>query len=128
MNDIKKNITKNIAFYRKKNKITQKELAEKLNLKNSSVSNWEQGANAPDIDVIFKICQIFNISLSDLFGCDAVSEDSILVYGSERALIEAYRTADNIDKEIVLRTLNLDNKSKNRESEYPNIESAPKHA
>jgi len=46
--DIRLNIAKNIKRFREMNNLTQKQLAEKLNVKNSAVSNWESNANSPD--------------------------------------------------------------------------------
>lgn len=106
-NIIRQNIMKNIAYYRKLNGYTQKELANLLGVKNSSVSNWEQGANAPDIETIFKICQLFKISVSDMFGCDVVEGNSMRISGIEKEIILAYRNSDNIGKEMVHRALNI---------------------
>ncbi len=104
---IRQNIMKNIAYYRKQNGYTQKELATCLGVKNSSVSNWEQGANAPDIETIFELCKLFKISVSDMFGCDIVEGDSMRISGIEKEIILAYRHADSVDKEMVHRVLNV---------------------
>ena len=48
--NIKNNIAANIAFFRKKNKITQQQLAELLNTKNTTVSTWERGSSLPDAE------------------------------------------------------------------------------
>ena len=50
-----------IMFYRKKNKLTQRELADKLFVNQNTVSQWETGRSEPPIDILIK--------LSDLFGC-----------------------------------------------------------
>lgn len=105
---IRENITKNISYYRKLHGYTQKELANILGIKNSSVSNWEQGQNAPDIETIFKLCQLFQISVSDMFGCDVIEGESIRVTEFEKEILLAYRKSDSIGKELVHRALHLD--------------------
>ena len=59
-------ISTNIIFYRKINGLTQKLLAQKLNVRNTTISNWETGANSIDISNLHKICKIFNITMNDL--------------------------------------------------------------
>lgn len=68
MTTIRDEIAKNLLFYRKKAHLTQKELAEKLGVKNTAVSNWESGNNSIDIDTLFKACEIFGITLNDIYG------------------------------------------------------------
>ena len=43
-------VGENIKNIRKKNNITQEELAEKLNVTRQAVSNWENGKTEPDIE------------------------------------------------------------------------------
>lgn len=66
--NIKDTIAKNLLYYRKKNKITQKELAEKLGVKHNAISAWENGVNSIDIDTLFRVCQIFGITVNDMYG------------------------------------------------------------
>ena len=49
---LKDNIQKNLIFYRKKAKVTQKDLADKLGVAATTVSGWERGATSPDIDTL----------------------------------------------------------------------------
>ena len=65
--NIKEIIAKNLLYYRKKNKITQKELADKLGVKHNAISAWENGVNSIDIDTLFQICQIFGITVNDMY-------------------------------------------------------------
>ena len=68
MASIREEIAKNILFYRKKAGLTQKELASKLGVKNTAVSNWESGNNSVDIETLFSACEILGVSLSDIYG------------------------------------------------------------
>ncbi len=90
------NIRNNIIKYRKKLGLKQSELAEKLNVSTTAVSGWERGANAPDIETLIKICQIFKISLSEMYGV----KNENLTY-DELAIIEKYRQLDTISKHII---------------------------
>ena len=58
----------NIKFYRKELGLTQQSLAEKLNGNKSLISNYENGYSTPDIWVLIKLADIFNISLDELVG------------------------------------------------------------
>ena len=107
--NIKKNIAKNLAYYRKKNGLSQRELALKLNSKATTISTWERGASTPDIELLFKIGKILGFSITALLGGDSIETDShILIGGFEKKLILAYREADSIDKEIIHRTLHIE--------------------
>ena len=48
-------IAKNLSELRRKNKLTQLEVAEKLNYSDKAVSKWEQGESLPGIEVLYKI-------------------------------------------------------------------------
>lgn len=65
---IKKTISVNIAKYRELAGMTQKELAKKLDITPSRVSNWEQGANCPTIDILFEVCEVLGVSINDIYG------------------------------------------------------------
>lgn len=69
--NIKETIAKNLLYYRKKNKITQKELAEKLGVKHNAISSWENGVNSIDIDTLFRVCKIFGVTVNDMYGMTA---------------------------------------------------------
>lgn len=100
---IKKNISKNIAKYREAAGISQKELAGKLGVVPSRISNWETGANCPTIDILFEVCEILDVSINDIYG---VYPDSkfVLKYG-EQDLLKKYRDLDSHGKEMVDFTL-----------------------
>ena len=94
---IRKEIAKNILYYRKKYGYTQKQLGELLGVRNSSVSNWENEENSIDIETLLKLCKIFNVSLNDMYGTYGVQNN----YTShEKAVIEAYRNKPEMQPAI----------------------------
>lgn len=66
MEDLKRLIADNIVKYRKMAKLTQGQLAEKLNYSDKSVSKWERGDSIPDVIVLKQMAFLFGISLDTL--------------------------------------------------------------
>lgn len=56
----------NLRNLRKKKKISQESLAEKVGVSRQSVSKWECGDAYPNMDNIFKLCDIFHCKINDL--------------------------------------------------------------
>jgi transcriptional regulator with XRE-family HTH domain len=52
--------------------MTQKQLAEMLYVKDSTISNWEQGKREVNNDILAKIANIFGCSIDDLYGNDKI--------------------------------------------------------
>lgn len=65
---IKSNIAKNIIAYRKRCNLTQAQLAEKISYSDKAISKWERGDGVPDLIVLLKLCEIFNVTLNDLIA------------------------------------------------------------
>ncbi len=66
MDDIKKIIAKNISELRRKEKMTQLELAEKLNYSDKAVSKWERGDSIPDVVILKSIADLFSVTVDYL--------------------------------------------------------------
>ena len=64
MNQIK--IGKFIAECRKKNNLTQMQLAEKLNITDRAISKWENGKAMPDSSIMLELCDELKISVNEL--------------------------------------------------------------
>ena len=65
---LRKTIGKNIALYRKAHKETQAVLGQKLNYSDKAVSKWERGESVPDIYVLSRIAELYDISVGILIG------------------------------------------------------------
>ena len=97
--DIKKNISKNITKYREDAGFSQRELAQQLGITPSRISNWEQGANCPTIDILFEVCRALHVSINDIYGVYPDSE--MMLSYSEQQHIQKYRNLDDHGRETV---------------------------
>lgn len=59
-------LSENLYNLRKKQNISQEELAEKLNVSRQAVSKWESGNGYPETEKIISICEIFDCSMDEL--------------------------------------------------------------
>ncbi len=66
MEDLKDTVAKNLVELRTKAGFTQLELAEKINYTDKAVSKWERGEAMPDLRVLVKIADIYNITVDDI--------------------------------------------------------------
>lgn len=64
------NISKQIQYFRKRDNMSQEELAEKLHVSRQSISNWENERNYPDIHNLLMMSILFDVSLDDLVKGD----------------------------------------------------------
>ena len=78
-------IANNIKKYRQKQKMTQDELAEKLNVTRQAVSNWETGKTQPDIDTLAQIAEVFDISIEELIYEEKKTKIEVVKEGSGKA-------------------------------------------
>ena len=56
----------NLKAIRKHHKMSQEQLAEKVNVSRQSVSKWENGEAYPEMHNILQLCKIFNCKINDL--------------------------------------------------------------
>ena len=62
-------ISEKIAELRKQNKMTQKDLAERLNVSDKVISKWETGKSLPDVESMMRLSKVLGISISELYEC-----------------------------------------------------------
>ena len=66
MENFEEMLAKNLVFLRKRAKMTQGELAEKIKYSDKTVSKWETGEAVPDVETLIAICDVFNISINEI--------------------------------------------------------------
>ena len=79
----KKTIGGFIAALRKANGMTQKDLAERLNVSDKTVSRWERDDGAPDLAAIPAIAEIFGVTCDELLRGERKSPEERTVVSEE---------------------------------------------
>lgn len=95
-------IGKYIAFKRKEQDLTQKQLAEKLNMSDKSVSKWERGICLPDVSVYLELCKILDISINEFLAGEDIPKETI-EQKAEENIIQI--TKDNKNKQKYLKKI-----------------------
>lgn len=95
-------IGKYIAVKRKALGLTQKQLAEKLNMSDKSVSKWERGICLPDVTVYLELCKILGISINEFLAGEDIIEENIEQKAEENIL---KITKDNKNKQKYLKKI-----------------------
>ena len=92
-------IGKLIAERRKKNNLTQAQLAEKLNVTDRAVSKWETGRAMPDTAIMLDLCEILKISVNDLLNGEIVTMENYNEK-NEKVLLEMAKEVEQKNKTI----------------------------
>lgn len=98
MNQIK--IGKFIAECRKKNNLTQAQLAEKLNITDRAISKWENGKAMPDSSIMLELCEILKISVNELLSGEVIKMENYNEIAEEN-LLEMERQKEESDRRML---------------------------
>lgn len=71
-----KNMGEMICFLRKEKKMTQSDLAEKMNVTDKAVSKWERNLSCPDVNSIPKLAEILGTTVEELLNAQTKKENS----------------------------------------------------
>lgn len=77
-----------ITELRKEKGLTQKQLADELNVTDKAVSKWERGLSFPDISMLEPIAQTLDISIMEILAGERKGEDEILTSEEARQMIK----------------------------------------
>ena len=93
-------IGKFIAECRKKENLTQMQLAEKLDITDRAVSKWETGRTMPDSSIMLELCGILKITVNDLLSGEVVAVEN---YNKEleNNLLEMVKQKEQADKRLL---------------------------
>ena len=65
---ITKQIANNLVVLRKRARLTQAEVAEKINYSDKSVSKWESAGGVPDIFILKQLADLYGVTVNDIIG------------------------------------------------------------
>ena len=89
-----------IAECRKKENLTQMQLAERLGITDRAISKWECGRAMPDSSIMIPLCKILNITVNDLLCGEAVTEENYN-RSLEENIVEMVREKEAADKRLL---------------------------
>ena len=98
MNQIK--IGKFIAECRKKNNLTQMQLAEKLNITDRAISKWENGKGMPDSSIMLDLCNELKISVNELLSGEVIKMEDYRKQAEEN-LLKMEKEKEEKDKQLL---------------------------
>ena len=93
-------IGKFIAECRKKNNLTQMQLAEKLNITDRAISKWENGKAMPDSSIMLDLCKELKINVNELLSGEVIKMDNYNEK-AEELLIEMKKQKEEADKKML---------------------------
>ena len=93
-------IGKFIAECRKKNNLTQMQLAEKLNITDRAISKWENGKSMPDSSIMLELCNELKITVNELLSGE-VLEMNNYNENVEKNLIELSKQKEEADRRLL---------------------------
>ena len=94
-------IGKFIAICRKNKKLTQQELAEKLNISDRAVSKWERGLNLPDASIMHELCKILDISINELLTGELIKKENYMKQAEDN-LIKLKEMEETTNKTLLM--------------------------
>lgn len=82
------NLNLKLQELRKKNNLSQAEVAEYLHVSRQAISQWENGKASPDIENIKKMCKLYHTSVGDLLGLETEKKEKKGTEGDIYAILE----------------------------------------
>ena len=93
-------IGKFIAECRRKKKITQAQLAEKLNLPDRAISKWETGKGMPDSSIMLELCSELGINVNELLSGEVIEMNDYNLKAEEN-LLEMKKQKEEADRQML---------------------------
>lgn len=94
----------NIKFYRKKNQLTQDDIAEACNVTRQAVSKWENGNGFPEASLLLPLCNELEITVNELLTGERISQQNYKKKAEEN-MVNMIREKEENKQKILLTTM-----------------------
>ena len=101
-------LSKNLKIFRKRKGLTQENVAEALNVVRQTISKWEKGISVPDADMLIKLAEILDVSVSELIGSDVTDEKNEDMIAVELARVVEQLASRNRRSKNILKCVLID--------------------
>ena len=95
-----------ICELRKEKGLTQKELADKLNITDKAVSKWETGKCAPDISLLVSLAEILGVSVVEILNGEKIKQENFSQV-SDEVIVKTIKKSNQKRKHIILSTVSI---------------------
>ena len=92
-----------IKSLRKEKSLTQREVANKLNVSEKTISKWETGNGMPEVSLMLPLCKFFGISINELLSGERLDEKQYVEKAEENMACLVDRTTPR--KKIIISTV-----------------------
>ncbi len=70
-------IGKMIYHLRKEKAMTQKQLADLMNISDKAISKWERGLGCPDVSLLPELSQVFGVNIEEILSGEIVLNETV---------------------------------------------------
>ena len=104
--NIRRLLAKKLREFRMQAGLTAKEVGEKIGRSDKTVSGWEHGRGQPDADMLFLLCEIYQIrSIAEFYSGEQEEISASQLAADEQELVELFRNLNTETKCVVLATV-----------------------
>ena len=99
------NLGNKLTQLRKEKHLSQKELSILLNISTGTVGMWETDKRKPDLEMVLKIADFYNITLDSLFEREEATPSNTLTKSLSEAdekILTLYRKLNTVNRDIIL--------------------------
>lgn len=97
-NNIRAVLQRNLNIYIKNSRLSQKEIAEKLGVSRAAITNWLNGSNSPNMEVLANLCTILNVPMSKM-----LSDETVKLTEKEKRLLDNFKQLSETGKDELIR-------------------------
>ena len=90
---------KNLKYYRKQKKYSQKDLADRLNYGYTAIANYESGRNEPCLDNLIALARVLDVTVDELIG--------VKLETAEQKVLSAFKKIDARSQKLITELLDV---------------------
>lgn len=104
--EIRKALAGKLREFRLRSGLTAKEVGKQIGKSDKTVSGWEHGRGQPDADMLFLLCEIYNIdSIADFYADNNDGDSRYSLSPDEMELVSIYRTLNAETRSVIMATV-----------------------
>ena len=122
-NNVRAVLQRNLNTYIRSSKLSQKEIAEKLGVSKAAITNWLNGSNSPNMEILANLCTILDVPMSKM-----LSDETMKLTEKEKKLLDNFKQLSEKGKDELIRfsEFMLDNPENLKDSQHRTFQTVKK--